>query len=84
MDRSYRLLNWLRRRRSAARTRDAADMGIDWALELILADRAGGPGPAALHPAALHPVAQHPIALHHAARRHAVQATPLRQAPPPA
>lgn len=79
MDRSYRLLNWLRRRRSAARTRDAADMGIDWALELILADRAGAPGPAALHP-----VAQHPIALHHAAGRHALQATPLRQAPPPA
>lgn len=74
MDRSYRLLNWLRRRRSAARTRDAADMGIDWALELILADQAGAP----------HPVAQHPIALHHAARRHAVQATPLRQAPPSA
>ena len=79
MDRSYRLLNWLRRRRSAARTRDAADMGIDWALELILADRVGAAGPAALPP-----VAQRAIALHHAARRHAVQATPLRQAPPPA
>lgn len=69
MDRSYRLLNWLRRRRCTARTRDAADMGIDWALELILADRAG---------------ALHPIALHHAAHRHAAQAAPQLPAPPPA